>query len=255
VFAQICLVALAAKLLWDTDKILPRETFALVPMVNTALGLLVPVAIYLTEAWAGACIGLSILAYARNRERAGAVWGVSALFVRELAAPYCVLAGCVALWNRRWHEVRVWAVGAACYAVYYGLHAAQVLTHVRPEDGAHLHSWIAFGGLHFVAETLRTNGLLLLAPRLVAAVIAVALVAAWWNSRLPFHARATLVMYGLLFLVVGLPFNGYWGLLTAPVVSLWLAYAWGGFRALWSPAHLVVASPLARVDAAAVPVA
>ena len=240
-FAQLCLVALVAKLLWDLDKILPREIYAMAPMVNTAIGLLVPVAVYFTEAWAGACIGLSLLAYARNRERSGAVWGVLALFVRELAAPYCLLAGCLALWGRRWSEVRVWAIGAACYAVYYGAHLLQVLHHIRPDDGAHLTSWIAFGGLPFMVETLKTNGLLLFAPPFVVAVLAVALVGAWWNARLPIHARATLVMYGGLFLVVGLPFNGYWGFLIAPAVSVWLAFAWGGLQALWFPPKFVVA--------------
>jgi hypothetical protein len=239
-FGQLCLTVLAAKLLWDLDKILPREIFALAPMVNTVLGLLVPVAVYFTEAWAGVCIGLSLLAYARNRERSGAVWGVLALFARELAAPYCLLAGCLAVWGRRWSEVRVWAIGMAGYAVYYGAHVSQVLNHIRPDDEAHLSSWIAFGGLRFTAETLKTNGLLLFAPPLVVAAVAVALIVAWWNARLPLHARATLVMYCGLFLVVGLPFNGYWGFLIAPAVSLWLAYAWGGLQALWSPSHLAV---------------
>ena len=232
--AQIVLGLLAAKLLFDLDKIVPREALALGPMLNSCLGLLVPVAVYLTEAWAGACIGLSLLAYARNRERTGAVWGILALFMRELAAPYCILAGCIALWHRRWREVRVWACGGVCYTVYYGLHAAQVLKHVRLDDSAHAHSWLAFGGLPFVAETLRSNGLLLLAPRFAVAIVAVGLVAAWWNSRLPLHARATLAMYGALFLAVGLPFNGYWGLLIAPTVSLWLAYSWGGLQVLWA---------------------
>ena len=257
--AQIWLAALAVKLLWDTGKTVPRETLAVLPMVNSCIGLLVPVAVYLTEAWAGLCIGLSLLAYARNRERAGAMWGLTALFVRELAAPYCLLAGSLALWRRRWDEVRVWAAGAVCYAVYYGLHAVQVLRHVRPDDGAHLKSWVAFGGLPFLAETLRANGLLLLAPRFVVAIVAVALVAAWWNARLPLHARATLVMYGGLFLVVGLPFNGYWGLLIAPTVSLWLAHSWGGLCALWDPAPFLPSSAApgqgASVRAATAPVA
>jgi hypothetical protein len=126
-----------------------------------------------------------------------------------------------------------------CYAVYYGLHAAQVLEHIRPDDASHPNSWVAFGGLPFAAEMLRTNGLLFVAPRFAVAAVATALVAAWWNSRLPFHARATLSMYCGLFLVVGLPFNGYWGFLIAPAVSFWLAYTWGGLQTLWSPRHLV----------------
>ena len=59
--AQIGLAVLAAKLLWDTGKTLPRETFALGAHGEQLPGLLVPVAVYLTEAWAGVCIGLSLL--------------------------------------------------------------------------------------------------------------------------------------------------------------------------------------------------
>ena len=85
--AQLWLAVLAAKLLWDAGKTLPRETLTLVPMVNSCIGLLVPVAIYLTEAWAGACIALSLLAYPRDRYRAGAVWGLAALFARASRPP------------------------------------------------------------------------------------------------------------------------------------------------------------------------
>jgi len=232
---QFWLIVLAGKLLWDASKALPSETFTLVPMLNACVGLLVPGATYLTEAWAGACIALSLLSYTRKRDRAGAVWGLMAVFIRELAAPYCLFAGCVAVCRRRWAEVRVWALGAACYAAYFGLHAMQVLRHIAPDDRAQLNSWVAFGGLPFLAETLKTNGLLLLAPRYAVAIVAVALVAAWWDRRLPLHARVTLVLYAVLFLVVGLPFNGYWGLLMAPTVSLWLAYSWGGLRTVWDP--------------------
>ena len=130
--------------------------------------------------------------------------------------------------------------------MYYGAHVTQVMNHLRPDDAAHLQSWIAFGGLPFVAETLQTNGMLLFAPRFAVAVVAAALAAAWWNSRLSFHARATLVVYGALFFVVGLPFNGYWGFLIAPAVSVWLAYAWGGLQALWFPPHLVAACTTSR---------
>jgi len=237
-FAQLCLAVLAAKLLSDTGKTLRRETFALVPMGNSCIGLLVPIAVYLTEAWAGALIALSLLSYARNRERAGAVWGLAAVFVRELAGPYCLFATGVALWHRRWHEVRIWAAGGALYASYYGLHALHVFQHIRPDDRSQPNSWVAFGGLPFLAETWKTNGLLLQAPRVVVAIVAVALVAAWWNRCLPLHARVTLIMYSAMFLVIGQPFNGYWGLLIAPTASLWLAYSWGGLRTLWDPAPL-----------------
>jgi hypothetical protein len=229
--AQVALGLLGAGLIVGVSLLLRRETWAVFPMLNTVVGLVMPASIYLTEAWAGALIGLSVLAFARDRHRTGAALGLSALFVRELAGPYCALAVILAWRPRRWPELRVWALGFAGYALYYGLHLWRVSQHALPTDHDHPSSWVAFGGLSFLLQTWQANGLLLILPPAVLAFVAVGVVVAWWAPA-PTHLRAAVVLYSGLFLVIGQPFNQYWGLLTAPLMSLWLAYAPSGWRAL-----------------------
>src|SRR5262249_22204676 len=65
-------------------------------------------AVYMSEAWAGALIGLSVMAYARDRVALALPLAFVALFVRELAAPYCVVCALSALGHRRWRELVAW---------------------------------------------------------------------------------------------------------------------------------------------------
>ena len=59
-------------------------------------GALVPVLVaevtVMGEIWAGVLIGLSVCMYAQKRPQAGVAFALLALFVRELAAPFCVAA-------------------------------------------------------------------------------------------------------------------------------------------------------------------
>src|SRR5205814_8195273 len=99
-----------------------------------ALIALVPGEVYFTESWAGVCLGLSAVAYARRRETAGAGWALLAVFIRELAAPYCVFAALLALYRRRWRGAAVWRCGAVLYAVYFGAHVWLASRQVLPGD-------------------------------------------------------------------------------------------------------------------------
>ena len=65
----------------------------------------------LTEAWCGILIGLSLAAYMWRAWTPGAITGLAAMFVRELAAPYCIVCILLAARARRKRELAVWAVG------------------------------------------------------------------------------------------------------------------------------------------------
>jgi hypothetical protein len=87
--------------------------------------------------WAGVLIGLSLDCDRRGREGLSCALGLSALFVRELAAIYCVVSTVTAIAHRRWRLVSQWLPGAAVYAVYYGVHVLRVREHHSPTDIAH----------------------------------------------------------------------------------------------------------------------
>src|SRR5581483_210674 len=51
-----------------------------------------------------------------------------ALLFRELALPYCLVAGAMAAWKRRWVEGAAWAVGIALFFALLAWHVGQVKT-------------------------------------------------------------------------------------------------------------------------------
>lgn len=186
--------------------------------------LAVPSAVVVGEAWAGVFIGISVWAYGRQRPAFGVTLGLLALFVRELAAPYCVACAIIAAVNRRWRELGGWIGGACVYAAYYGWHLTQVWAHQLPTDIAHSSSWLEFGGLPFLLATVRWQAWLLVLPAPLTALALVLIVAGIADARTPLHVRAAGAVYVLFFLAAGKPFNSYWGMMAWPTWALACGY-------------------------------
>lgn len=193
---------------------------ALLLQIGAVVTIAVSQAPLLSEGWAGVLIGLSVCAYYRRAWQTAALLGLLALFVRELAAPYAVVCALLALRGRRWNELALWGLGAVVYAGYFGGHLQYVLALQQPGDLAHQHSWLYGGGTGFVVATLRANACILVSPPGVASVLLALLVAGSLWSGAAAHLRWTVPAYLLLLLVVGQPFNYYWGLTTAPLFAL-----------------------------------
>jgi hypothetical protein len=222
--ARAALVCLAAALLALTAVVLANRTLpALMTagfvQVGAAVTIMVPAAPLLTESWAGVLLGLSIGAYHVGARRTAAGMGLMALFVRELAGPYAVMCTLIALRDRRADEAKIWSAGIVAYVIYFGAHVQQVIAHGKAGDLAHAASWIYGGGPAFLLQTLKTNAFLLASPRWIpaASVLLTLLVAACvWRDARP-QLRAAVLAYVVALMIVGQPFNSYWGLLTAPV--------------------------------------
>jgi hypothetical protein len=195
------------------------------------LGILVisaaPDAIFVSEAWAGGLIGLSACAYTLDRRPAAIGLALTALFVRELTAPYCVACALFAVWERRWREVAAWAAGAAAYAIYYGWHVTQVIAHRTPADIAHGESWLTFLGVPFLQATLLKLGWFALLPSSLTAVALVLLVTGLLAPETPRYLRTASALYAGFFLVAGFAFNDYWGFMAAPVWAITCGYGAG----------------------------
>jgi hypothetical protein len=177
-----------------------------------------------SEVAAGTLILVSVAAYGNGWRALGLVAALLALFLRELAAPYVVVCLVLALRERRWAEVRLWALGLIAYAAYFGWHWWMVSQHLGPMDRAYGDGWLQFGGLGFILATAGFNGLWSLGPVwLAAAFLPLGLLGlwAWPKGRL---ALATVVVFVVLFAAVGKPFNYYWGALYTPVLMLGLGW-------------------------------
>lgn len=191
-----------------------------------------PQAVVAAEVWAGVLVALSISAYYARAWKTGALFGVAALFMRELAAPYCAMSALLALKARRRSEAVLWLAAGVAYLAYFAVHANQVWAHQQPGDIAQNESWIRWNGLAFTAATVSVNGWLALAPHWATIIyVAVALAGALW-SRMPRQPAASLLAYFLLFAIAGQPFNYYWGYVTAPIWAFSVAHGVPALRDL-----------------------
>ena len=221
---RIVLLALGLALLWMTLALTARKPLWVAGSnlmeAGAVVMLAVPGVVLLGESWAGMLIGLSVCMYATGRVRGGVLLGLAALFVRELAAPYCVACSIAAVVSRRWREAGAWLVGACLYGAYYGWHLANVVEHRLPGDLSHPSSWLELGGVPSLLTMGRWQAWLLPAPSWATALALTAVAAGACAPRTPAHVRLACAVYAVFFLLAGKTFNGYWGLVAWPSWAL-----------------------------------
>lgn len=190
--------------------------------------------------WAGVFVALSICAYGLGRPGWGVAMGLLAVFFRELALPYCVLATALAWWNNRRKETAFWMAGLAGWAVFFAWHWVQVAPLIAADAKAHQEGWVQFGGAPFVISTVQMTAYLLLLPQWVTALYFVAAMfgLAGWHT--PFGQRTGLsvCLFVLAFAFVGQEFNQYWGSLTAPLFVFGVVRLPASLRDLWRASSL-----------------
>jgi hypothetical protein len=175
-----------------------------------------PDAVGMAEPWAGVFIALSVCSYIRRRPLTALAFGMAALFMRELAAPYVIACASAGVLKRKRAESIGWLVGMGAYAAFYWSHWMQVSAHRIATDTAHAHSWIAFGGLGFLLSTVQWQGWLSLLPSWATGVALATIAAGLLAPSAPGSLRIAAGLYAGAFLVVGQPFNLYWGFLAWP---------------------------------------
>jgi hypothetical protein len=195
-----------------------------------------PGAVAFPEHWAAAFIALSLNAYIARQWVLGASLGVVAVFLRELASPYALICGLLALRARRSREWKLWIAGGISYFIYYAIHVNRALDAVHADDLARVESYWQWLGLSFVFMTLYANGLVTILPTYMTPVAAAAGLAGGLAPSAPAQLSVPLFVYFILFCVAGQPFNFYWGYLTAPLWGHAFVHSWEGIRALLSAA-------------------
>lgn len=200
---------------------------ALAALIASLIACVIPAAVLFSEVVAGVLILASASAYGLKRPAAGFVLALAALFIRELAAPYVVVCGLLALHERRLAEAGAWLAGLAAFAVYFFWHSGMVHAELAAGGLAYPEGWLQFGGLGFILATAQFNGALLAAPLWLTALLLPLSLLGLFAWRGPAGARVALAVafYLLLFTAVGKPFNTYWGALYTPLMMLGLAFA------------------------------
>ena len=201
--------------------------------------------------WAGALVMISVCAMGVGRTKFGVASGIAAVFVRDLAGPYCAFSWCYAVWRRQWKEAAMWTAGLAAYAAFFAWHIAQVSALQTSSDIAHENGWLQFGGLAFLVSITQMNGFLLTLPQWVSAVyLPLALLGlASWQSETGRRAALATLSFVVLFAAVGQPINQYWGSLLAPLLCLGVARSPWAIRDLWQAASWKRLSSRSRAHA------
>ncbi len=203
--------------------------------------------------WAGVLIAFSLCAYGTCRPKLGLGLGLAALFIRELALPYCLLCTAMAGLKcfptnnrgakenpRRIHcglnntELAGWGLGLSAWLIFYGWHWWNVSGLIGPDAIAHKHGWIRFGGAGFVLATAQMNAYLILLPPWVTALYFAAAMfgLGGWQTALGARIGLTACLYVAVFAVVGQDFNQYWGSIIAPLLCFGVVRFPGSMRDL-----------------------
>lgn len=195
------------------------------------------------ELWAGALMGLSLGLHRPGKWAAAIAVAALALAIRELALPYVLLMGALALYRRNWKEAGVWTALVLVFAILMAWHLSIVAGHTGPNE-LEGPSWLALRGLGGWIGNLVLSSQLHYLPRALGGPIIVLAMLGWAGWKTPAGATATLILlgYGAAFMIAGRENNFYWGLIVTPVLFAGLAFVPGALRDLWRAAAISASS-------------
>ena len=189
------------------------------------------------EIWAGLLIALSLARHRSDRWLEALGWGLAAALIRETAALYLVVMAALAWRDGARREALGWGAALVVLALVLVAHALAIAAVVSPADAVSP-GWAGLLGPGFAVRTWQASSALSLLPLGLAALLVPLAVAGWtaWADPLGTRVAATLFSYGALLATAGRLDTFYWGLLTAPVLLVGLAFAPDGLRDLLGPA-------------------
>ncbi len=165
------------------------------------------------EFWAGTLITSSILFYVKGWRYPAFLTGILALFIRELALPFVMVMICFSVYEAKYKETAVWALGIMLFFFMMVIHAFHV-REIAPPDAIYSYSaWITLKGWNFVLGASSFHPYFILFPPWFTAVILplVLLGLSGWKGPLGARLGLTVGTYVVIFLFIGQDFNRYWG--------------------------------------------
>lgn len=199
--------------------------FALLLLVIGAATGFKPQYLALHEVWAGMLLALSLGLHRPGKWGWAWLAAAAAVAVRELAVPFVLLMGTMALWRGHVREALAWAALVALFALGLLAHLAAVAPLIseadRPSPG-----WLAMRGLGGWTGNIVLSGPLHMLPGWVAAPLSLLPLVGWagWRSALGATGFLLCLGYGVLFMIAGRDNNFYWALVVMPVWFIGLAF-------------------------------
>lgn len=192
----------------------------------------------LHDAWAGVLVALSLGLHRPGEKWLGAwISAALALSVRELALPFVLLMGTLALLRGHRGETIAWGVLMVVFALLFALHLSAVNALTEPQDRLS-DSWLALRGLAGATGNVVDSTSLHLLPLWLAAPLAVLPLLGWagWRSATGLTGFLLCLGYGVFFMIAGRENNFYWALLVTPVWFIGYAFVPRAVASLWNSA-------------------
>lgn len=189
----------------------------------------------LHEVWAAELMVLSFALHRPDKGQWSAAWlaAAAAVAVRELALPFVLLMGAMALWRGNRREALAWALLVALFAAGLAWHLSLAEAQIRPGDAVSP-SWLALEGIGGWLYKVEHSSLLNLFPQVIAGPLAVLAVFGWtgWNSPAGRFGALLSLGYALAFMIAGRQNNFYWGVIAVPFLFMGLAWMPFALRSL-----------------------
>ena len=189
----------------------------------------------LHEVWAAELMVLSFALHRPDKGQWIAAWlaAAAAVAVRELALPFVLLMGAMALWRGHRREALAWALLVALFAAGLAWHLSLAEAQIRPGDAVSP-SWLALEGIGGWLYKVEHSSLLNLFPQVIAGPLAVLAVFGWtgWNSPAGRFGALLSLGYALAFMIAGRQNNFYWGVIAVPFLFMGLAWMPFALRSL-----------------------
>ena len=215
-----------------------RLRFIMLLLVIGAVSGLKPQYLALHEVWAGMLIALSLGLYRKKRWWWAVLAGALALFVRELALPFVLLTGALALLRGNRGEALAWGGVLVAFGIGLAVHLSLVSDYITDADPASP-GWLALRGLGGWTANIVLSSPLHMLPGWLAAPLALTPVIGWAGWRTKFGETGLLLClgYGVAFMIAGRDNNFYWALIVMPIWWVGLAFTPRALASLWNSAR------------------
>lgn len=197
-----------------------------------------PQYLVLHEVWAGLLIALSLGLYRPGKWGWALLAAALALAIRELALPYVLLMGALALAGGRRGEAAAWGALVIAFGALMALHLGFVGDVTSDADPASP-GWLSLLGLSGWTSKIVLTSPLYLLPAWIAAPLAMLPLIGWagWRSDFGLTGLLLCVGYGIMFMITGRYENFYWALLIMPLWFVGLAFTPRALASLWNSAR------------------
>lgn len=236
--ALMCLLVGAVILAW-TVRLAPALrtaeicSYASLFIMMNSLTAFSPALIVFHEGWAALLIALSLALYRKDRWWPSLLLALLAVMIRELALPFVLLMGGLALLDRRWREFAAWSAVTALFVIALWFHAHAVWAVTTTADPASP-GWNAGGGWRFVTAAVQNSTMFNYAPGPVTQILVPFALLGWAAWAGPTGTRVFLWLAGFAaaMMLFGRPDNFYWAVMITPLLFVGLLFTPAALRDL-----------------------